>query len=104
MILRVRQFIALALALSLVLVMTTGLMAAQGSGPSEPQPMVMAEGVGCPSCHVSETAMSCAQLHCVLPVAELTGFDPRPPGGGVVFADPARLLPQTSLRPSPRPA
>ena len=104
MILHMRQFIALALALSLVFVMTGGLMAAQGSGPSEPQPMVMAEAVGCPACHLSETAMSCAQLHCALPVAELSAFDPRTAGGGVVFADPVRLLPQISHRPNPRPA
>lgn len=104
MILRMRQIMAFALALSLVFVMATGMMAAKDSDPVEPQPMVMAEAVGCPACHLSETAMSCAQLHCALPVAELSAFDPRTAGGGVVFADPARLLPQISHRPNPRPA
>ena len=99
MILRMRQIMAFALALSLVFVMATGMMAAKDSDPAEPQPMVMAEAVGCPACHLSETAMSCA-----LPVAELSAFDPRIAGGGVVFADPARLLPQISHRPNPRPA
>ena len=103
MTLRIRQIVALTL--SLVLVMAVGVMVGKGSDPTEPRPMVMTEGMGCPACHLSsEVSLGCAQFHCTLPVADQAEYDRRMPGGGVVFADPASLLHQTSHRPSPRPA
>ncbi len=105
MTLRIRQIIALLLTLSLVLVMTTGVMAGKSAGSSDPAPMIMADGMDCPSCPMqAERSTGCAQLHCGLPVAEQAAFDAPMPGGCVFFTDPARLFHQADAGPSPRPA